>query len=276
VNFNERLTEMWGVPNALLAAGNRRKVTEFVSEQLSEPEEYRAGVERVYERPEAESNDTLEFKDGRVFERNSRPQRVDGETVGRVWCFRDVTERRRLEERLSHQAFHDSLTGLANRALFQDRMRHAAARRSRVGGRLAVLFVDMDDLKSVNDQLGHAAGDAVLQSAARTISGCLRECDSVARLGGDEFGILLEEVQGMDDLLASADRVLTALRRPVTVAGRQLVVTASIGAALDGPGVTADQLLSNADLATFASKELGGDRITEFTDRMHASVRPAP
>jgi diguanylate cyclase (GGDEF)-like protein/PAS domain S-box-containing protein len=276
VSFNQRLTEMWGVPDAILSGGNRRKVTEFVSEQLSHPEEYRARVERVYQNPEAVSNDILEFKDGRVFERNSRPQRVDGQTVGRVWCFRDVTERRRLEERLSHQAFHDSLTGLANRALFQDRMRHGAARMARTGGRLAVLFVDLDNLKAVNDELGHAAGDAVLQSAARTISGCLRECDSVARLGGDEYGVLLEEVEGEDGLLTSAERVLVALRRPVVVADHELVVTASIGAALDGPGVSPDQLLSNADLATFAAKELGGDRITVFTERMHASIHPAP
>jgi diguanylate cyclase (GGDEF)-like protein len=180
-----------------------------------------------------------------------------------------------LEERLSYQAFHDSLTGLANRALFQDRLRHGAARMARTGGRLAILFVDLDNLKAVNDELGHAAGDAVLQSAARTISGCLRECDSVARLGGDEFGILLEEVDGEAGLLTSAERVLSALRRPVVVAGDELVVTASIGTALDGPGVSPDQLLSNADLATFAAKELGGDRITAFTDRMHASIHPA-
>jgi len=276
VSFNQRLTEMWRVPDSILSTGNRRMVTEFVSAQLSSPGEYRARVERVYRQPDAESNDMLEFKDGRVFERNSRPQRVDGETVGRVWCFRDVTERKRLEERLSHQAFHDSLTGLANRRLFQDRMRQGAARMARTGDRLAVLLVDLDNLKAVNDELGHAAGDAVLQSAAQAISGCLRECDSVARLGGDEFGILLEDVKGMSDLLGSAARVLAALRHPVTVAGRQLVVTASIGAALGRPGVTADQLLSNADLATFAAKELGGDRVTEFTDRMHAAIDPVP
>lgn len=274
VSFNQRLTEMWGVPDSVLASGNRRKVTEFVSGQLSNPEEYRAQVERVYQDPEAESNDILEFEDGRVFERVSRPQRVDGETVGRVWCFRDVTERKRLEERLSHQAFHDSLTGLANRALFQDRLRHGASRMARTGGRLAILFVDLDNLKAVNDALGHAAGDAVLEAAATAISGCLRECDSVARLGGDEFGVLLEGVGGPADALGSAERVLAALRRPLTVAGRDLVVTASIGLALDGPGVSTDQLLSNADLATFAAKDLGGNRISEFTDRMHATIGP--
>jgi diguanylate cyclase (GGDEF)-like protein/PAS domain S-box-containing protein len=272
VSFNQRLIEMWRVPESILAAGNRRKVTEFVSEQLASPEQYRARVEQVYRAPESESNDVLEFKDGRVFERVSRPQRVDGETVGRVWCFRDVTERKRLEERLSHQAFHDSLTGLPNRALFQDRLRHSASRMARTGGRLAVLFVDLDNLKAVNDSLGHAAGDGVLEAAARAISGCLRECDSVARLGGDEFGVLMEDVGDRDDALGSAERVLAALRRPMTVVGRELVVTASIGVALDEPGVTTDQLLSNADLATFAAKDLGGNRVSEFTDRMHATI----
>ncbi len=275
VSFNQRLVEMWKVPESILAAGNRRKITDFVSDQLLNPEEYKARVERVYRDREAESHDMLEFTDGRVFERISRPQRVDGETVGRVWCFRDVTERKRLEERLSYQAFHDSLTGLANRALFQDRLAHGAARMARTGGNMAVLFVDLDNLKAVNDSLGHAAGDTVLEAAARAITGCLRECDSVARLGGDEFGVVLEDVGGIVDVLGSAERVREAIRRPVLVAGREITVTASIGIALDAPGLTPDQLLCNADLATFAAKELGGDRISEFTEGMHAAIVPA-
>ena len=132
----------------------------------------------------------------------------------------------------------------------------------------------MDDLKAVNDSLGHAAGDAVLLAAARSISSCLRECDSVARLGGDEFGVLLEDVGGMGNALGSAERILAALRRPVMVGGRELVVTACIGVALGAPGVTTDQLLSNADLASFAAKEFGGDAITEFADRMHVAIAP--
>ncbi|HEY5096917.1 MAG TPA: diguanylate cyclase, partial [Acidimicrobiales bacterium] len=194
VSFNQRLTDMWMVPESVLATQTRRKVTEFFSQQLKNPEEYLARVERLYRDLESESHDVLELNDGRLFERVSRPQRVDGIAVGRVWCFRDITERRRLEERLSHQALHDSLTGLANRALFQDRLGHSAARRARTGGRTAVLFVDLDNLKAVNDSFGHATGDAVLQAAAAAISGCLREGDSVARLGGDEFGILLEDI----------------------------------------------------------------------------------
>jgi diguanylate cyclase (GGDEF)-like protein/PAS domain S-box-containing protein len=274
VSFNQRLTDMWMVPESVLAAQTRRKVTEFFGQQLKNPEEYMARVERLYRDLESESHDILELNDGRLFERVSRPQRVDGIAVGRVWCFRDITERKRLEERLSHQALHDSLTGLANRALFQDRLGHSAARRARIGGRTAVLFVDLDNLKAVNDSFGHATGDAVLQAAAEAISGCLREGDSVARLGGDEFGILLEDIADLDDALGSAERVRAAIRRPVMVAGREIVVTACIGVALDAPGLSADHQLCNADLATFAAKELGGDRISEFTDRMHVAVVP--
>ena len=97
-----------------------------------------------------------------MFERDSLPQRIDGEVVGRVWSFRDVTEHRRLQNELTHQAFHDPLTGLANQALFRDRVDHAATRLQRHGGQLAVLFIDLDDFKTVNDSLGHSAGDALL------------------------------------------------------------------------------------------------------------------
>jgi diguanylate cyclase (GGDEF)-like protein/PAS domain S-box-containing protein len=275
VSFNQRLTDIWLVPESVLSAKSRRKVTEFFSKQLKNPEEYVARAERLHRDLESESHDILELTDGRLFERVSRPQRVDGITVGRVWCFRDITDRKRLEERLSHQAFHDSLTGLANRALFQDRLRHSASRRARTGGRTAILFVDLDNLKAVNDSFGHAAGDAVLKTAAAAISGCLREGDSVARLGGDEFGILMEDIADPSDVLGSAERVRQAIRQPVAVAGREIVVTACIGVALDAPGLTSDHQLCNADLATFAAKELGGDRISEFTDRMHVAITPA-
>ena len=136
-------------------------------EQLCDPGAFVAKVQELYEEPEAHSHDLLEFKDGRVFERDSLPQRIDGEVVGRVWSFRDVTEHRRLQNELTHQAFHDPLTGLANQALFRDRVDHAATRLQRHGGQLAVLFIDLDDFKTVNDSLGHSAGDALLADRER-------------------------------------------------------------------------------------------------------------
>jgi diguanylate cyclase (GGDEF)-like protein/PAS domain S-box-containing protein len=276
VSFNQRLTEMWRVPESLLTNRDGRAVTEYVRDQLASPEEFMAKVEHYYKGLEGETNDVLVFKDGRVFERVSKPQCVDGSIVGRVWSFRDITDRTQLEERLSFQAFHDSLTGLGNRALFQDRLRHAVDRLERSRGRLAVLFLDLDNLKIVNDSLGHSAGDALLQTVADILKGCLRAGDTAARLGGDEFGILLEEIANHDEAIGVAERIMTSARRPLTVGAEGVRATVSIGLTFGGPGTTSDQLLCNADLAMYVAKERGGNRWAEFEDEMHAVIVAAP
>ncbi len=275
VSFNQRLAEMWQVPETVLEGADRPALTAYVRDQLSSPAEFVAKVEQVYEVDGTESSDVLEFKDGRVFERVSKPQTVDGTIVGRVWSFRDITDRKRLEERLSFQAFHDSLTGLANRALFQDRLHHAVARIERTRHHLAVLYLDLDNLKVVNDTLGHSAGDALLRSVADVLRGCLRSFDTVARLGGDEFGILVEEIKHPAEAVGLADRLLRAIRRPLVVVGQNVGATASIGITFDAPGLTGDQLLCNADLAMYRAKELGGDRYTEFDDGMLVTLLAA-
>ena len=135
--------------------------------------------------------------------------------VGRVWSFRDVTDRIRLEDELEYRAFHDSLTGLANKALFQDRLEHALARISLTGSHLAVLFIDLDDFKTVNDSLGHGEGDQLLKRVATDLSDCLRPLDTAARLGGDEFAILIEDVSSQEDITLLAERILESLRLAV-------------------------------------------------------------
>ena len=271
-SFNRRLTEMWRLPDSLVEAGNDSSAIAFVLDQLARPEAFIAKVEDLYSQPEAESDDTIEFKDGRVFERHSRPQRVDGAVVGRVWSFRDVTDRKRLEDELSYQAFHDSLTGLANKALFQDRLQHAAARIERTRAHLAVLFIDLDNFKTVNDSLGHAVGDEMLRRVAEVLVGCLRKVDTAARLGGDEFAVLVEDIGSRDDAVKLAERILTALRRPVTAGGKEVSATVSIGITFDSPGITSDQLLRNADLAMYTAKERGKNRFEEFQNEMHATA----
>jgi diguanylate cyclase (GGDEF)-like protein/PAS domain S-box-containing protein len=271
-SFNRRFAEMWRLPESLLEIGDDSAVLTFVLDQLEKPEIFVTKVEELYSQPETESNDTIEFKDGSVFERHSRPQRVDGAVVGRVWSFRDVTDRKRLEEELSYQAFHDSLTGLANKALFQDRLQHAAARIERTRGHLAVLFIDLDNFKTVNDSLGHAAGDEMLRRVAEVLVGCLRKVDTAARLGGDEFAVLVEDIANRGDAVKLAERILTALRQPVTAGGKDVSATVSIGITFDTPGITSDQLLRNADLAMYTAKERGKNRFEEFQSEMHATA----
>jgi diguanylate cyclase (GGDEF)-like protein/PAS domain S-box-containing protein len=188
---------------------------------------------------------------------------------GLLLNIRDVTERRSLEQQLRHAAFHDALTGLANRALFRNRVEHALARRHRGAERVAVLFIDLDDFKHVNDSLGHAAGDELLVGVARRLTDCLRPSDTPARLGGDEFAILLEGCD-IGDALRVARRVIAALDWLVPVAGHQVKVGASVGVALSADrGSSAESLLREADVAMYEAKALGKSRYAVFNPSMH-------
>jgi diguanylate cyclase (GGDEF)-like protein/PAS domain S-box-containing protein len=273
---NERVSEMWHVPDNKMALQLDRPVVErtlnFVLDQLVDPASFTSLYDLISANPEHETTDVLEFKDGRVFERFSRPQLVDGEIVGRVWSFRDSTERVRLESELSYQAFHDSLTGLANKALFSDRLNQAVARMERTRKPMAVMFLDLDNFKTVNDSLGHSVGDELLRVVAGALTGCIRNSDTAARLGGDEFAVLIEYIEGHADIVSLAERILTTLRQPVTLGTTEVVATASIGVTFGVPGNTGEQLLRNADLAMYMAKDQGKDRFEEFRDHMHTAV----
>jgi len=273
-SFNRRFVEMWQLPSSVLSARDDGAAMAFVRDRLVRPEAFVAKVDDLYAHPEAEGYDVLEFKDGRVFERYSKPQTVRGEVVGRVWSFRDVTDRKQLEDRLSYQAFHDSLTGLGNRALFIDRLEHAVARSERTGGDLAVLFLDMDDFKGVNDSLGHSAGDSLLQSMAQVLTGCLRKGDTAARLGGDEFGVIAEELASPEEATKLAERILDSSRRHLRAGPRDTSSTVSIGVTFGGSGISSDQLLCNADLAMYGAKDTGRDRYVVFDPLVHQSHGP--
>jgi diguanylate cyclase (GGDEF)-like protein/PAS domain S-box-containing protein len=183
---------------------------------------------------------------------------------------RDVTDRRALEQQLSHQAFHDSLTGLANRELFLDRVAHALDRADRGTTPVAVMFVDIDDFKMVNDSLGHHLGDGVLISVAERLKGSTRPGDTVARLGGDEFALLLESGEMPESAEAVAARIAAELLVPVRVGHEDVFVRASIGIALDRPLAEGpDELLRDADLAMYLAKRNGKGRFEMFHPEMH-------
>ncbi len=178
------------------------------------------------------------------------------------------------EQQLSHQALHDPLTGLANRRLFSDRVEHALNRSRRTGDLSAVLFIDLDDFKTVNDSLGHAAGDRLLASVAARMSGCVRPGDTVARLGGDEFGILLEEMEGPKHASHVARRILESLDVAFPLDGRQVFTRASVGVAVadSTSGYVGADLLSDADVALYAAKGSGKSTFREFERTMRVTA----
>lgn len=189
-------------------------------------------------------------------------------------AIRDVTDRRRLEQELRQQAFHDSLTGLANRALFANRAGHALARGRRRQGSVALLLIDVDDFKSINDTLGHQTGDRLLVLIAERLRRCTRSEDTCARLGGDEFAVLLDSAGGVDEGARMAERILESLEAPFPLAGQEIVVRSSIGVAFGTPGdVDADDLLRNADIAMYEAKRAGGHRYSLFEPDMLSKLR---
>lgn len=185
---------------------------------------------------------------------------------------RDVSERRELEDQLVHQAFHDSLTSLANRALFHNRVRHAMQRRTQTES-VGVLFLDLDGFKEVNDSLGHSSGDALLIEVATRLNTCVRPGDTIARLGGDEFAILVEGAKAASEFVAVAERIRTALQAAIVVNGSSLFIQASIGIATADPGTNdADQLIRNADLAMYRAKELRDGEFALYDPSMHSTL----
>ena len=188
---------------------------------------------------------------------------------GLLLTVRDVTERRQLEQRLTHQAFHDSLTGLANRRLFTDRLAHALSRSTEHAHPLVVLFFDLDDFKQVNDSLGHSTGDQLLAAVGHRLSAVVRGSDTPARLGGDEFAILLEHSDVEQGKLL-AERILESLSVPVEVDGRLHTMAASVGIAVAVPGEhTAEDTLRNADVAMYLAKDRGKSSIAVYEPALH-------
>jgi diguanylate cyclase (GGDEF)-like protein/PAS domain S-box-containing protein len=261
---NGRFARMWRIPGELLATRDDERLLAFVLDQLDDPQAFLSKVQDLYQSAE-ESFDTLRFKDGRVFERYSRPLVSDGRVDGRVWSFRDVSERKRFEEQLLDLANLDPLTGLFNRRRFNEEIELQLSASRRYGVQGALLFLDLDQFKDVNDSRGHRAGDELLVALARLLRERLRDADIVARLGGDEFAVLLPHTNPIQASTV-AQALLEAIRsHTFAVGGGPLGITASVGVALfPEQASTASELLSCADLAMYEAKEAGRNRVSVF------------
>lgn len=238
-----------------------RRLSDFVSPGSNEAFQLAIDPGPTVERREVVCELDLIVKGGHhvPLDVSARAAMLHGEPVGWQCIGRDETERKLFVEQLRHQAFHDALTGLANRDLFADRVEQALARRSSATPSTAVLFLDLDDFKTVNDTTGHHAGDMFLVEFAVRLRSCVRPSDTCARIGGDEFAILLEE-SSCEAAVAVADRILGTFRSAISLGGREVVASVSIGIALAGSGESSDELLCKADVAMYEAKASGGGR----------------
>jgi diguanylate cyclase (GGDEF)-like protein/PAS domain S-box-containing protein len=210
-------------------------------------------------------------RDGVLF-----PQEISLTAIGgggMVCVVRDITERTYAEEQIKHLAYHDALTNLPNRLLFKDRLTVALSHAIREGARLAVLFLDLDRFKIINDSLGHNIGDQLLQAVAARIQSCVRESDTVARLGGDEFTVLLPRLHRAEDAAPIASKIIEAVRYPFHIEGREFFTTTSIGISLfPEDGTDAESLIKNADTAMYQAKEVGRDNYQLFNAVVNANA----
>ena len=258
------------------------RIEEFVGvvlHDLVEPVERGAACQILDLARAGESGDdipdwTVRHADGRrvQVEVSCRDLRREPTVGGLGVTLRDVTERRRLERELSHRAFYDSLTGLANRALFSERVQQSAARAERTGATVGVLHIDLDDFKVVNDALGHETGDQLLVAVSQRLANAMLPLSTAARLGSNEFAALVEDARGPADVEGIADRIVAALVEPFTVGESVVTVSASIGVATTADSAGAQELLRHADLALYLAKGSGKGRWRRYELALHTAM----
>ncbi|MEL7241991.1 MAG: EAL domain-containing protein [Cyanobacteria bacterium J06573_2] len=271
--YNHKLVQMWGIPQSLIESGDYKRVLEFASNQLKDPDEYFTFASQLKAYPGAEIYDWIEFKDGRTFERYSQPQYIGNEIVGRVWSFRDISERFQAEAKIRHQANHDLLTNLPNRMQFCGRLLESLIKANLNKSKLAVCFLDLDRFKTINETLGHKIGDKLLKSVALRLNRCLRSSDTVARWGGDEFTLLLPEISDTQDAARIAEEILNALKPAFLIENHLLHISASIGIAVyPNDGQDGETLIKNADAALNRAKSQGRNHYQIYNSTINSEA----
>jgi diguanylate cyclase (GGDEF)-like protein/PAS domain S-box-containing protein len=260
IMFNRHFVELWGIPRELVEAGADEPVLMMVATRMKNKAEFLARVRYLYEHPDVDSHEEVETTDDRIIDRHSASL-YDSEKnyLGRIWFFRDITEKKRAAERIAAMARTDSLTGLPNRAAFLERLGLEFARARRSGAQFAVLYLDLDHFKDVNDTLGHPMGDLLLRAVAERLKHSVRETDMVARFGGDEFAVLQADIGGDSAAIeALADKVRNAIGRPYTLGDNQVTTSVSIGVVPYRSDIAGtDAIMMKADLALYRAKNEG-------------------
>ena len=269
VNYNQKFIDIWELP--LGTDLDSKQISTLILNQLTEP--YAKHLKNRYTQFTWKNYDRLELKNGKIVECYSQTQQSQLHQVTEVWSFRDVTEHKKAQDIIQHQAFHDSLTNLPNRTLFDRELAKALDRVEKTQKMLAVMFLDLDRFKTINDSLGHAIGDLLLKSVVERLKKCIRNEDIVARWGGDEFTILLPEIHSREDASAIALRILKALESSFSLESHELYISSSIGIAVfPDDGTDADALLKNADAALYWVKEKGRNNYQHYNLNLNSQA----
>jgi len=226
-------------------------------------------TDALQKEPSAHINGTLHFTNGRIFEYHSLPQLQNDTLIGRVWCLRDATEEKKIEEFIHHQAYHDALTGLPNRSFLLEKIETIIKEHPHDDKKIAIIFLDLDNFKKVNDTEGHEAGDQLLRTATKRMRNCVREADILARLGGDEFVILIESDISQSGLMRMSANILESLAKPFLLNNHNHFISCSMGISIYPRDDTVpDGLIGKADMAMYRAKKMGKNNFQFYSEEL--------
>lgn len=270
IYFNKKLLQMWSIPTSLIEFGQEQLVLEHMRSKINFLNDDKACNTFLNTDAYTCSKQVITIENGDIIECCTQPHKMNDTVIGQIRSFHDITEQAQLEKKLSFQASHDTLTGLPNRILVFDRVITAIDRSARNKNEFALLFIDLDRFKLVNDSLSHALGDEFLKIVANRLSRLVRKEDTLARLGGDEFVMIIPELKKNEYAITIAAKILRAFHEPFFLANHKIEMTTSIGISIypyDGDNV--DDLLRNADLAMYKAKQQGGNQFQFYTTQLN-------
>jgi diguanylate cyclase (GGDEF)-like protein len=271
-NYNQHFVDLWSVPGTILETHSDADLFEHMAGSVKDSPAYRSRVLEIMDDPLLDCQEILQLSSGRLIERTTRPQISRGRATGRVFAFKDLTEQLESQKRIETLAYTDVLTGLPNRVLLNQRAEYALRIAQRNGESAAVLFIDLDRFKNINDSLGHGSGDRVLVEVARRIKSDMRDVDTLSRLGGDEFVALLEGADALGAEIA-ARRVLQAMAAPFEIEGMSFSLGCSVGVAMfPDDGKNMDDLIKCADTAMYRVKERGRGSFRFYQPQMNVDL----
>ncbi|KTD75009.1 bifunctional diguanylate cyclase/phosphodiesterase [Legionella waltersii] len=272
IDYNHRFLTLWNIPEKLIKTKSFKKIHQLMEKEIIHSNN--AFNLFMVKTNELKNKLIVKIKNNSIIECYVQPHQLNNETIGYIWTFHDITERANLQYKLEYQASHDMLTGLPNRLLVIDRLKNAIDRTHRNGKISAVLFIDLDRFKLVNDSLSHSTGDILLQLISLRLSTLVRKEDTLARLGGDEFIMITPDLTKEEHAINIATKILRSFRDSFSIAGHNINISASVGISLcPEDGTSVDELLKNADLAMYQAKAHGGNQFQFYTEELNKQTK---